>query len=68
MATIPLGRKLDISETLEHATEALAAHRAWMMKRRVQNFVSMSPLDEATVDRTAWALGGAPLAPNEGNF
>jgi hypothetical protein len=55
--------KLNVAETLEHATEALAAHRAWMKKRASLNSVSpaAAPLSEHTASLTVapgtWALG-----------
>ena len=65
-ALLTVERKLSAAETLEHATEALAAHRAWM-KRRAQNSVSPGPgptlaqqgeLSLREKRPATWAMGG----------
>lgn len=49
-------RNLSVAETLEHATEALAAHRAWM-RGRAQNSVSPATQLDAPSPTAAWAKG-----------
>lgn len=54
-------KKLSVAETLDHATEALAAHRAWM-KKRSQNSVSpaLTQQIEASLNKrpATWAVEG----------
>ena len=61
-------RKLSVSETLEHATEALAAHRAWMKRRVVRNSVSPAthPKEESlSPKQVPRVIADAPSQPRD---
>ena len=62
-------RKLSVAVTLEQATKALAAHRAWMRRRVQQGPASLDPPPDGgecpEQKDVSWALGITP--PSQGN-
>lgn len=66
-----LNDKLNVSETLEQARRALAAHREWMERRVGNNFVFPDThLEEGSLKPipASWAVGTAPFQPDNGNL
>lgn len=65
----PVDKKLGAAETLEKATEALSAHRAWIKRRANQNSVSPAiDLEHGTspISKPAsWAIGTGPIQPGK---